>query len=664
MAREERLILIIDEKGARVVERRIGKVGKTAKKSSRDLKFLKLALTAAFALVIIKKVGRLADSFTLLQNRIRLVTNSTEELNAVTNELIEVANRTRTPIASNANLFNRLAQAGKELGLTFQDVLEITESVNKAVIISGSTTQEATGAVRQLTQGISANLLQNQELNSILEQTSRIADVLAKRLGVTRGALKQLSEQGKITAKVIIEGFRDAKEELDEEFGRTLPTIGQSFTVLENIITEFTGTLDKTLKASAQFAGILLKIAGAIKDINDAIRGQEEITPQVQLSRTKERLALLDRIRNSERRPPSGPAEIAEMRGQALPEIPFEPSQAILDRALARNQENDTLNKGQVAVRDFNAALDAEIAVSKLGTEERIVAQAELKATNVLRKRGADLSAEETKATIARAGAAAKDNIELEKRQAILDDIKGPEKERLDTLRILSTLRAENVINEREFADAVARTNRELEVQLGLVPNVLKVFQDLDVTIEKLGQDIGNILVDSIDSAADALADFAISGFQNTEDLKAAFSDLFASLAKDILKAIIKLLLLQALQFATGTGGAGGGAAASTGGAGGGAALGGFVGAGLQAGGPTGRGQPVLVGERGPEIFTPTASGNITPNNQIQPAEVKVTVVNVTDPDEIPAAMGSPEGEQVVLNILQRNSETVRRLAT
>ncbi len=35
------------------------------------------------------------------------------------------------------------------------------------------------------------------------------------------------------------------------------------------------------------------------------------------------------------------------------------------------------------------------------------------------------------------------------------------------------------------------------------------------------------------------------------------------------------------------------------------------------AGGPVTAGQPFLVGERGPEIFTPGASGNITPNNQI-----------------------------------------------
>lgn len=34
-------------------------------------------------------------------------------------------------------------------------------------------------------------------------------------------------------------------------------------------------------------------------------------------------------------------------------------------------------------------------------------------------------------------------------------------------------------------------------------------------------------------------------------------------------------------------------------------------------GGPVGGGMPYLVGEKGPEIFTPSSSGNITPNNQL-----------------------------------------------
>ena len=38
---------------------------------------------------------------------------------------------------------------------------------------------------------------------------------------------------------------------------------------------------------------------------------------------------------------------------------------------------------------------------------------------------------------------------------------------------------------------------------------------------------------------------------------------------------------------------------------------------GLAAGGPVRAGQPYLVGERGPELFLPTASGRIVPNHQL-----------------------------------------------
>lgn len=44
-------------------------------------------------------------------------------------------------------------------------------------------------------------------------------------------------------------------------------------------------------------------------------------------------------------------------------------------------------------------------------------------------------------------------------------------------------------------------------------------------------------------------------------------------------------------------------------------------------GGPVAGGRPYLVGERGPELFTPRASGRITPNNELGGGRTEVTIV-------------------------------------
>jgi phosphotransferase system HPr-like phosphotransfer protein len=57
------------------------------------------------------------------------------------------------------------------------------------------------------------------------------------------------------------------------------------------------------------------------------------------------------------------------------------------------------------------------------------------------------------------------------------------------------------------------------------------------------------------------------------------------------------------------------------------------------AGGPVVSGKPYIVGERGPELFTPGTSGTITPNNAMG-GSTNITVnVNGGDPNQVVAAL-------------------------
>jgi phage-related minor tail protein len=100
----------------------------------------------------------------------------------------------------------------------------------------------------------------------------------------------------------------------------------------------------------------------------------------------------------------------------------------------------------------------------------------------------------------------------------------------------------------------------------------------------------------------------------------------FASLRDTALQAISDI--------ASATGGAGLGGASS----GGSAALSGALDAisglpGRATGGPVSPGQAYLVGERGPELFVPTAAGSVASNQSLggQPREVRVSI-NVATP--------------------------------
>lgn len=60
--------------------------------------------------------------------------------------------------------------------------------------------------------------------------------------------------------------------------------------------------------------------------------------------------------------------------------------------------------------------------------------------------------------------------------------------------------------------------------------------------------------------------------------------------------------------------------------------LGNAIGGALASGGPVTAGESYLVGEQGPELFTPSSNGQIAPNANAAPARPSV-VININTPD-------------------------------
>ncbi|AAT69476.1 tail length tape measure protein [Alphaproteobacteria phage PhiJL001] len=268
----ERIDIVISERGARTVNRSIRDIGTGAEATARRINLLRSALGLIGGAAVIQTFGRLADSFTLIQNRLRLVTTGTENLAEVTDRLFGISNRTRVGFEETGELYARLAQATKDLGTSQEDLLQFTESLNQAVILSGASAQEAQAGILQLSQGLASGALRGDELRSVLEQLPAVADVIARSLGVTRGELRQLGTDGEITAEVVLNAFREAAEGLDRDFATTVPTIGQAFTVLRNNVLQAVGAFDAATGASAAFASAILTIANNIPTVINVIQ--------------------------------------------------------------------------------------------------------------------------------------------------------------------------------------------------------------------------------------------------------------------------------------------------------------------------------------------------------------------------------------------------------
>ena len=78
-------------------------------------------------------------------------------------------------------------------------------------------------------------------------------------------------------------------------------------------------------------------------------------------------------------------------------------------------------------------------------------------------------------------------------------------------------------------------------------------------------------------------------------------------------------------------------------------------------GGPVNSGRSYLVGERGPEMFTPSQGGRIVPNDAMgsQQQSQPIRIVNAYDDGHIDDYLGSDSGERKIINAVRRNKRAL-----
>jgi len=148
--------------------------------------------------------------------------------------------------------------------------------------------------------------------------------------------------------------------------------------------------------------------------------------------------------------------------------------------------------------------------------------------------------------------------------------------------------------------------------------------QDFDKLNTAAGRKMANLQELAKSTAQEMQSNFE-NGFFNA--MQGKFDGLLDSFVQTIDRMVAKALaadLANALGFGSGGGGGtnflsgilGGGGGGGIGGivSGIGSAIGGFFGGGKAVGGEVSAGRPILVGERGPEIFRPQTAGTIIPN--------------------------------------------------
>lgn len=221
----------------------------------RRLRTEVVGLVGAYAsLAGAKMLAGVADEATRVRGRIREAKGDYEAI-------LALSQRTRTDLTSTVDIYARLERSTRGRIKDNQQLLTLTEAINQAVKLSFTSQAAGDAALNQLGQALASGVLRGEELNSVMEQTPRLAQAIADGLNVPIGQLRAMAEEGKLTTDVVIKALQSQATVLSDEYARMPLTIRDAFTQIRNSFVDYVGKADAATGASKAFAQALQDIA-------------------------------------------------------------------------------------------------------------------------------------------------------------------------------------------------------------------------------------------------------------------------------------------------------------------------------------------------------------------------------------------------------------------
>lgn len=214
------------------------------------------------AVFAVHQLEGLIDGYIETRNRIKAVSESQENLNGLMSATFDVAQHTRSSWEDVASTYQRLGTVTKGLGLSQQDVINLTEEMAMAAKVGGATNREAGASMSELTHAFATGTLQGREFRVLMRDTPSLMHELAVASGKTGAEFAEMGKKSQITAAMIVDWFGKAGPSIREKFGQTLPTISEGFQLIKNAAEKFFGE-------AAVGTGVMGELSSAMKFVAD-----------------------------------------------------------------------------------------------------------------------------------------------------------------------------------------------------------------------------------------------------------------------------------------------------------------------------------------------------------------------------------------------------------
>lgn len=268
--------------GAAQVSRELGGVDKSLQRMDGSSQAVARAighLGGLFAGLSVAAVARQfiqsADSLQQVNARLQLVSRSAADYAAAQRAVYEISQANNVSLRDATTLYARLADPVQKLGGGVREIAGMTDAVATALRISGASAAESSSAILQFSQAMAAGALRGEEFNSVSEAAPRLMQALSDALGKTRGELREMAEQGLLTADVVGNALTSQLGRLRAEAQGLPQTVGGAWQQLANDATLLAGAINDATGATSGLAGVLSGVAGLVREMAASLKSME-----------------------------------------------------------------------------------------------------------------------------------------------------------------------------------------------------------------------------------------------------------------------------------------------------------------------------------------------------------------------------------------------------
>lgn len=221
-----------------------------------------------------RELTGMIDSFTRLQNNLRVAGQEGEELARVQGNLLDISGRYGVSVETLSNVFLKASLAQKELGASTAQIIQLNEIVAASLKITGTSAEEARGALLQLGQALGSDIVRGEEFNSLLENALPVVQAAARGIDRFEGSVSRLRKavvDGKVSSAEFFQGILKGGVQTLADAERATLTLSGAFEALKSRLTVYVGEAANANGVTAALAGGLQLLADNLETIIPAL---------------------------------------------------------------------------------------------------------------------------------------------------------------------------------------------------------------------------------------------------------------------------------------------------------------------------------------------------------------------------------------------------------